>query len=55
MYYQHFNSFLCILKQTQGMVWDDPGLIQECINAIAAIPTTPTVAETCQAKADAKE
>ena len=55
IYYQHFNMILHVLKQMQAMAWDDPGLNQEQINAIATMPMIPSTAESHQAKAEAKE
>ena len=43
---------LHVLKQMQAMVSDDPGLIQEQINAIETMPTIPSAAETWPAKAE---
>ena len=55
IYYQCFNTILCVLEQMQAMVWDKPGLIQEQINAIATVPSIPSATEIHQAKVEAKE
>ena len=54
-YYQHFNTILRVLEEMPATVWDDPGLIQEWINAIATMSMVPSAAETRQAKAEAKQ
>ena len=55
IYCQHFNAILHVPEQTQAMVWDELGLIQERINAIATVPLIPSATEVHQAKAEARE
>ena len=54
-YYQRFNTLLCMLEQTQSMLWNDPGLIQDHLTTIAIDAMAPTALELTQVQNEAKE
>ena len=46
---------LCMLEQTQLTLWNDPGLRQKRLSAIAIDAMAPTALELMQAQNEAKE
>ena len=46
---------LCMLEQTQSTLWNDPGLIQDCLTTIAIDAMAPTALELMQVQNEAKE
>ena len=54
-YYQQFNMHLCVFKQTQSTLWNDPGLIQDWLTTIAINVAAPMGVEMTQAQNEAKQ